>query len=823
MKSSYLRFVITLSLLTVINATSKDHALDANKDGIESSTTSTSSADLSSTITCASEPSGININYRPASGLRGAEYSVASSGTTPLEGLQQHPYATGLSPGRQSYPFFYNSSSTPVPTASYGAAVSSGLPWSNPSFAQPPDGSTDALNVPNDCPPPFTVTIEKTITAPPITVTRTSMVSINVESSPMITPTVTLTITTTVTAGEGQSTVERGRGSSRIYSTNGGGQPGGGSSLEQIEYGPSPLPHGGEEPKTSISSPIPTFGPGGSYSQDLGSDDSNESSQRPNANSTKIQAPSFPEEGGDQSTGDADQPIPSVEQPPNNRTPPDTGEPPNINSTGFQTPSFAEKGGDQSTGNADQPIPSVEQRPDNSIPFGTGADGSATSTEQPSSEEEAAKVPVPSSMIPYRNNSGSTVSSDQDYDDAGRNAATQGLNMPYELPAEVTSEDHDLLDTQMAPDLSASQGARPPMNNNSNLEEGGSEAASNGNLLDEGTSSDSGFENGTYDLGTDTGTGSAAEMPQPIPSIAQEDDETSSAGLYTTSNVGLPIQTGDVHGSGKFDNLIPSNPTKAESNGTAPFINSTTSSPGAGVLDQPASGTAPDFQGSANQSLLDQTPSSNASDATQQLNLPTATSMDNLANQASSGAGAFYTTMTKEVVPYPVDTATNSSSSPGIVSFKIYNNSPPATTGGVSNEEDTDDWNDDMGMTNTTPANTDTQSTSSQLAQFRPESSSTPSNTSGEPRPTSAPTNFSPVKNVEPMESSQPPPLAPNPLNTPGEPLPTTSPTSSSAIENSEPTPSSLPPSHPSNATVAPLKPLCVPSQENRLIQVDVS
>ncbi|KAL8886907.1 MAG: hypothetical protein Q9215_005443 [Flavoplaca cf. flavocitrina] len=816
MKSSYLRFVITISLLAVINATSDDHALAANKDGIESPTTSTSSADLSSTITCAPESSAITTNYHPTSDLRGAENSIASSGTTPLEGPQKHPYATGLSPGRQSYPLFYNSSSTPGPTAPHGAAASSGLPRSNPSFSQqPPDGSTDGLKVPNDCPPPFTVTIEKTITAPPITVTKTSTVSINVDSSPVITPTVTLTITTTVTAGEGQSTVEISNGgSSRIFSTNGGGQPGGGSSVEQIEYRPSPLPRGGEEPKTSISTPIPSFGLGGSFPQDLGSDNINESSQGPNANSTKVQAPSFPAEGGNQSTGDADQPIPKVEQPPNNSIPPDSGEPPNADTTGFQTPSFSEKGGDQSTGNSDQPIPNVKQQPDNSIPFDTGADGHATSTEQPGSEEEAAKVPVPPSLIPSRNNSSSTVSSDQDYDEAGRNAVTQGSNMPHELPAEVTSEDQDLLDTQMAPDLSASQGARAPMNNNSNLEEGGSETASNGSRFDEGISSDSVSENGTYDLGTDKGTGSAAEMPQPIPPISQE-DEISSAGLYTTSNVNVPIQTGSVHGSGKSDILIPSNPTKA------PFINSTTSNPGAGILDQPASGTTPDSQDSANQSLLDQTPSSNASDATQQLNLPTTTSMDNLADQASSGAGAFYTTMTQEVVPYPVDTATNSSPSPGIVSFKVYNNSPPTTTGGVSEVEDTDDWDVDTGMTNTTPANTDTQSTSSQPAQLRPESSSTPSDTPGEPLPTSAPTNSSPVKNDDPMESSQPPPLAPNPLNTPGEPLRTPSPTFSSAVENSEPTPSSLPPSLPSNSTVAPSKPLCVPSQENRLIQID--
>ncbi|KAL8978472.1 MAG: hypothetical protein Q9205_005942 [Flavoplaca limonia] len=392
--------------------------------------------------------------------------------------------------------------------------------------------------------------------------------------------------------------------------------------------------------------------------------------------------------------------------------------------------------------------------------------------------------------------------------------------MPHKLPAEFTSEDQDLLDTQMAPDISASQGARTPMNNNSNLEEGGSETASNGSRFDEGISSDSVSENGTYDLETDKGTGSAAVMPQPIPPISQE-DEISSAGLYTTSNVNVPIQTGSVHGSGKSDILIPSNPTKAESYGTPPFINSTTSNPGAGILDQPASGTTPDYQGSANQSSLDQTPSSNASDATQQLNLPTTTSMDNLADQASSGAGASYTTRTQEVVPYPVDTATNSSSSPGIVSFKVYNNSPPTTTGGVSDVEDADDWDVDTGMTNTTPANTDAQSTSSQPAQLRPESSSTPSDTPGEPLPTSAPTNSSPVKNDELMESSQPPPLAPNPLTTPGESLPTPSPTFSSAVENSEPTPSSLPPFLPSNATVAPSKPLCVPSQENRLIQID--
>ncbi|KAL8775117.1 MAG: hypothetical protein Q9209_000596 [Squamulea sp. 1 TL-2023] len=49
-----------------------------------------------------------------------------------------------------------------------------------------------------------------------------------------------------------------------------------------------------------------------------------------------------------------------------------------------------------------------------------------------------------------------------------------------------------------------------------------------------------------------------------------------------------------------------------------------------------------------------------------------------------SSTGLIYTTMVKEVVPYPVEPAIESSSTRRITSIEIYNNNPPMPTGGTS-------------------------------------------------------------------------------------------------------------------------------------------
>ncbi|KAL8750880.1 MAG: hypothetical protein Q9199_006796, partial [Rusavskia elegans] len=720
-----LRLLTIISFLSLSNATSDDHAHYAYQDDMDSPTTSTLSSDLPKTVIYAPEPSGLSTSYRPASSSRVAEHPVASTGTTPPDEPQQQPYGTGLYPGpRQSYPLFYNTSSTSGPTASYGTAVSSGFPWSNDFLLQQPTGgSRGGLAVPSDCPPPSTITIQDTITAspttitaPPITVTVTSTVSVRIEPAPETTPTVTLTITTTVCAGSGQNTNIRGNGSSDVTPTKGGGQPGGGFSAEQGGFEPSHPPDIGIESVVVTPSPVPSFVPGRSYPQDFGSGSVNQPYQTPNSNSTGYQAPSFPESGDDQFTGNADEPILSVERPPNTSLPPDTG-----------------------------------------------ADGHATSSGQSDFGEEATTLPAPSTTIRYPKNNDSVVSSDEVYGEASGNIGTQETNTPYQPPAEVPpDEGHDSENTQMLPELSNSQGAGILIPSGPKPDEIGSGSAfmKTSTTLPYGFNDDaisSGFETGSYSLGTNPGTTSATEMPQLLPSYGQEGHDTSSA-PNTTSNVVPPIETSVANGSGGSGTPIPSNPTDAGFYGMPPFVNSTNSMSSTGITYQPTPGTAPASQGSGNlppttsfpayQPVPYPTPSSNLSSTIHKIDLPTATGDITLAYQTSSVTGIIYTTMTEEVVPYPMETATNSSSTPEIVSFKLYNNySPPSTTGSVSDVRgDAGDDDDGLGSTSAINSDNDPLPTSSQPQQVDPKFDTTSSATPQQPLPTLTPTSSSTVK-----------------------------------------------------------------------------
>lgn len=768
MAFTVLRLLTIISLLSLIDATSDRHNNYAYREDIDSPTTSTSSPDSPRTVGYAPEPSGLSTSYRPASSSGVPEHPIASSGTTPPEGPQQQSYGNGLYPGpRHSRPLFYNTSSASGPTASYGTAASSAFPWSDDILPQQPtDGPTGGLAVQNHCPPPSTITIQNTITAspttitaPPITVTVTSTVSAKIEPPREITPTVTLTITTTVCAGSGQNTNTRGNDSSNLASTE-AGQAAGGLTVEKGSFGPSTPLDIGPESLVETSSRIPSIVPGGSHPQDLGSGSVTQSYQ-----------------------------------------------PLNTYSTGYQAPSFAENiDGGQLTGISVQATPSVEPLPDTSLPPDTGADGGITSPGQPSYvEEESTNARASSTTVPYPKGNDSLVSSDEE---ASGNLEPQGTNTSPQPPAEIPfDEGQDPEDTQIVPGPSNSQGAGFPIQSGSNPDQIGSGSA----IMRTSITPPSGLGKDTsYGSGTNPGITSATQMPQPIPSYGQEGHDTSSAVPYTTSNMVPPIETDVAPGSGGTGMPIKSNHTNAGSYGMPPFLNSTKQMPSTGLPYQPVAGTEPPSYASGNlppttsfspnQPLTYHVSSSDPSNTAQlTIDSPSTTSDSTFAGQTSSHTGIVYTTKTQEVVPYPKETAINSSSTPGNVSFSPHNNSPPSTTESVSDGRG-DEGDDDAGPGSTSAINFDSNPlpTSSQPQQVDPKFDTTSSNTPQQPLPTLTPTSSS--------------------IDNDGE-----STLSSSIVKDDKPTSSSLPPPQPSNANTSSPEPPCVPSQENRLVTVDVS
>ncbi|KAL8907214.1 MAG: hypothetical protein Q9171_005947 [Xanthocarpia ochracea] len=733
-----LQLLTTSSLLSLTRAIPNDPAHYRHRNNIDLPETSTLTPNLPKTIVYAPEPSSLSTSCHPESNSIVSAYPRASNGATPPEGPQKHPHATGLYPGpRQSYPLYQNISSTPGPTASYGTAASSGLPWSNNALSQQSAGDSTAIfSALSNCPLPSTITIQNTVTAPPvavtvppITVTVTSTVSTNPEPSLEIKSTVTIFTTTTLCAGAGQNTDLGDNAPSDVNSKAGVGQSVGGFSVKP------------GSPETSV--PL----------------------------------------GGRVDTATA----------------------------------------------TSRPI--VEQPPITSLPSGTGSDEFVAALDYPGSGEG----PTPTT-VPYLMNNQSAVNSDQGYGQAGGKLGPQGLYTPNQPPSAVSSsEGRGSTEPQMLPQHSTSQvahGSEHLILGSSGLDESGSGRA---------------FTATSYASGSDLGTTSAAIMPERPPSNAPGSYDANNSAPYTTSSMIPPKETSAAYGSGG-GNPIPSNPTHAGSYGMPPFVNSTTSvasrpvlgtgvpyqarpntvpasenlvshppttttsseSPpfvdfknplppkstlGTGVRSRPVPSMAPASQGSgipllptasfqSNQPPPYQTPFSNATDTTQLLDIPTTSDGSALANQTSSDTGIVYTTMTQEVVPYPVEPAINSSSTQ-VITIKLYNNSPSKTNGGIPvSQGDTGGSGDGLGSTSATSSDRNPLPTSSQPQDFSPETNTTSSTTA---------------------------------LQT----LPITTPTFTSAANGDNSVPTLLPPPPPASANTNSPEPFCIPSQENQPVKVD--
>ncbi|KAL8935846.1 MAG: hypothetical protein Q9216_005224, partial [Gyalolechia sp. 2 TL-2023] len=212
-------------------------------------------------------------------------YPMSSNKAIQHGGSGQAFQASGDYSGpRSSYPLYYNTSSTPGPTATYSTAVSPGYPWSNDTSAQKSSGST---SVGCNCPPPSTVTVQNTMTLPPTTVTMFSTITASAQSAPQITPTMTVTITTTVCAGNGKNTGTGGGAPSAMFPKSGGQGPG-------AEY---PIQTGGVGstfPITSGSGFASNISTSESHPRITGSGGVIQPYQPPFANGTGSSSPSFP-------------------------------------------------------------------------------------------------------------------------------------------------------------------------------------------------------------------------------------------------------------------------------------------------------------------------------------------------------------------------------------------------------------------------------------------------------------------------------------------------------------------------------------------------
>ncbi|KAL8918878.1 MAG: hypothetical protein Q9172_005236 [Xanthocarpia lactea] len=789
-----LQLLTTSSLLSLIRAIPNDPAHYRHRNNIYLPETSTLTPNLPKTTVYAPEPSSLSTSYHPESNSIGSGHPRASNGAIPPEGPQKYPHATGLYPGpRQSYPLYQNISSTPGPTASYGTAASSGLPWNNYTLSQQSAGdSTARLSAPSNCPLPSTVTIQNTVTAPPvtitvspITVTVTSTVSTNPEPSLEIKSTVTITTTTTLCAGAGQNTDLGDNGPFDVNSKAGVEQSVGGFSVNSGSPETSVPLDGKVDTATATSRPIPSFIASGSYSPDFGSE---------------------------------------------NVTP--TNQPPFVDSTGYQALSFPEgTASNWPTGNLNQQDASVEQPPVTSLPSGTGSDAFAAASDYPGSREG----PTPTT-VPYLMSNHSAVNSNQGYGQASARLGTQGSYTPTQPPSAVSSsEGRGSTEPQMLPEHSTSQvahGSGPLIPGSSGPDESGS---------------GSDFIATSDASASDPGTTSAAIMPERPPSNAPGSNDMSNSAPHTMSSVIPPKETSAAYGSGG-GHPISSNPTHAGSYGMPPFVNSTTSvasrpvlgtgvpyqarpntvpasenlvshppagttsseSPpfvdfkppmpqkstlGTGVRSRPVPSMAPASQGSGlpllptasfppHQPPPYQTPFSNATDTTQLLDIPTTSGGNTIANQTPSDTGILYTTMTQEVVPYPVEPAINSSSTQ-VITIKLYNNSPPKTDGVIPvSQGDTGGSGDGLGSTSATSSDSNPLPTSSQPQDISPGTNTTSSTTA--------------------LQS-----------------LPTTTPTISSAAKGDNSVPTPLPPPPPASANTNSPEPFCIPSQENQPVKVD--
>ncbi|KAL8716967.1 MAG: hypothetical protein Q9225_005752, partial [Loekoesia sp. 1 TL-2023] len=218
-----------------------------------------------------------------------SEYSTRSSKAAQYSSLR----GSGAYPIPQpSYPLYYNSSLSSGPTAAYGAARSSGYPWNNDTIPQRSTGVISAPSITCNCPPPSTVTVQNTITLPPITATVTSTVTASSEIPPSITPTVTITLTTTVCAGKGQNT-GIGNSAPSAAGSSGGGQ-GSGAGSPKGDLGSTLPVVSGPGPTVQTSPIAPNIGNSELLPQATGSGSVTQPYLPPFANGTGAPGPSVP-------------------------------------------------------------------------------------------------------------------------------------------------------------------------------------------------------------------------------------------------------------------------------------------------------------------------------------------------------------------------------------------------------------------------------------------------------------------------------------------------------------------------------------------------
>ncbi|KAL8729166.1 MAG: hypothetical protein Q9166_004905 [cf. Caloplaca sp. 2 TL-2023] len=749
----------------------------------------------------ASEPSGLSTSYIPGSNAKQFDYPTAPPSSRP----QQKPYGTApyLGP-RLSYPIYYNTSSTLGPTATYGTAPSSGFPLNNYSFPQPTDGSTVGSSFLSTCPPPSTVTIQNTIvappitvTAPPITVTVTSTVSASQESSPQVTPTMTITMTITVCMDIGPNTDLGGNNSPAVTSLNGGAQSGGEIPVES-EGLDSPVPTG-SKPNSVIlmSSAIPTLIASENFPQKSGSGSMAQQYQPPHANNSGYQEPAIPRgTGNSQPTANPKNPATNLEQPLHTNLFPGTG------GYGSRTSSQYPGLGEEAT-----TLPATSTI--FSYPIKNG------STAGQSFDYASGSLGTQKTYVSYQPSNAVTSNEGKGFGDTQTTSGYSTSQAAYGTGSAIPS------------------GHITGQGGSGNAFTGASITLPDG--FSNNTSIDSGFVTGSYTTGTNPVSTSLTDISEPLPSYGQGGSDTNILPPYATPTVIPPVETSVGYASGGSGFAVPSDPTNIGAYGTPPFVNSTTSAPvaisgteapyqpypntisafqnptsppaatassdlppfvnsttstpsafmpGTGVPYEPFPNTVAAPQGSGlpppttnsfppYQPPPDHAPFRNLTSTTPDLENPSTSGSGIIGDQTTSDTGTVYTTMTQEVVPYPVGSSANSSSIQGTGSPYTYDNAPPMTTKDVSVAGQYGNEIDD-GVDSTSATSSDNGP---------------------------IPTGFQAlISNPEDLVSN-------------------TSSSSSIAVDNPIPSPSPPPPSSSANTTTS--DPPCIPSPENLPIKVD--
>ncbi|KAL8803246.1 MAG: hypothetical protein Q9182_003277 [Xanthomendoza sp. 2 TL-2023] len=550
-------------------------------------------------------------------------YPVASSKTDLPSAPPPKPYGTGLGPGsRQSYPLYYNTSSTSGPTASFGTVVSSGLPWNNHSLFQETAASASDPDSAINCPPVSTLTIQNTITvppvtvtAPPVTITVTSTVPASPEISPQSTPTVTITILATVYASAGPNTNLGGSGSTTRTSSGG----------EQII---------GELPSKS-----------GNFEFSIPAESGSDSVLVPPlVTPSLVASESYPETSGSA----------SVIQP---------YKPMYANNTGDARPTVPEVTGyNQPTGTPESSISSVEQPYYTSVP-GTGSSELLVSSEISDSGQEATTLPAMPTSIPitpvygpYDNTSSKSGFTTESNILATNPVTTSLISSISDFRLSYGQGTHE--NSTPVPYITSSDG--PSTANSAGYGSAGTGIPNTSRLSNVGPHDVPPFANSTVSLPSSSVLGTGIPY-QPYPNTVPASQNPVSPPPATTtiskippySNSTSPLPSPPILGTGLPDQPLPD---------TAAFLQ------GSGSL-LPMTTPFPPYQASSG------TISSKAQE------ILTTTSGTLLVNETSSGTGTIYITSTQKVVPYPVGSSKNISFTQGTSSRTVYGYNPPMATG----------------------------------------------------------------------------------------------------------------------------------------------